>query len=114
MHGSLSAPLHQHKLFASHKVQNKTGHVQATALHNNCLCCQVFEFNTAVFSGGPNGQPAKTLWSLHEALEIMAATYCGTLAIEYKHLQQQDEMAWMEQRFESRQPLTASQKKKVN
>eukprot|EP00878_Enallax_costatus_P032557 GHUV01035790.1.p1 GENE.GHUV01035790.1~~GHUV01035790.1.p1 ORF type:complete len:343 (+),score=85.48 GHUV01035790.1:708-1736(+) len=63
--------------------------------------------------GLPDGSPAKPLWALHEAVEVMASTYCGTLAIEYKHLQQQDEMAWMEQRFESRQPLTPSQRKKV-
>jgi hypothetical protein len=43
----------------------------------------------------------------------MADTYCGTLSLEYKHLQQQDEMAWMQQRFESRQPLTNTQRRQV-
>ena len=43
----------------------------------------------------------------------MAAADCGSLAIEYKHLQQQDEMAWVEQRFESRRPLSSSQKRQV-
>jgi 2-oxoglutarate dehydrogenase complex dehydrogenase (E1) component-like enzyme len=43
----------------------------------------------------------------------MSAAYCGSLAIEYKHLQQQDEMAWVEQRFESRRPLSNSQKRQV-
>jgi hypothetical protein len=50
---------------------------------------------------------------LHEAIEVMAATYCGTLSLEYKHLQQQDEMAWMQARFESRQPLSKPQKRQV-
>lgn len=53
------------------------------------------------------------MWQLHEAVEVMADTYCGTLSLEYKHLQQQDEMAWIEQRFESRRPLTNSQKRQV-
>jgi 2-oxoglutarate dehydrogenase complex dehydrogenase (E1) component-like enzyme len=65
------------------------------------------------YAGSPNGSPAKALWQLHEAVEVMAATYCGSLAIEYKHLQQQDEMAWVEQRFESRRPLSSSQKRQV-
>ncbi|WIA12981.1 hypothetical protein OEZ85_006593, partial [Tetradesmus obliquus] len=60
-----------------------------------------------------DGSPAKPLWQLHEAVEVMAAAYCGSLAIEYKHLQQQDEMAWVEQRFESRRPLSSSQKRQV-
>jgi hypothetical protein len=64
-------------------------------------------------AGKPDGSPAKPLWCLHEAVEIMADTYCGTLSLEYKHLQQQDEMAWMQQRFESRRPLTGIQKRQV-
>jgi hypothetical protein len=44
---------------------------------------------------------------------VIAAAYCGTLSLEYKHLQQQDEMAWLEQRFESRRPLNSSQKRQV-
>jgi 2-oxoglutarate dehydrogenase complex dehydrogenase (E1) component-like enzyme len=43
----------------------------------------------------------------------MSRAYCGSLAIEYKHLQQQDEMAWIEQRFEARRPLSSSQKRQV-
>lgn len=62
----------------------------------------------------PDGSPAKLLWRLHEAVEVMAQAYCGTLAMEYKHLQQQDEMAWMEERFENRKPLTASQQRQVS
>jgi 2-oxoglutarate dehydrogenase E1 component len=70
----------------------------------SCVCCA---------AGKPDGSPAKPLWGLHEAVEIMADTYCGTLSLEYKHLQQQDEMAWMQQRFESRRPLTGIQKRQV-
>lgn len=44
----------------------------------------------------------------------MADTYCGSLALEYTHLQQQDEMAWMQQRFEGKQPLTGTQKRQVS
>jgi 2-oxoglutarate dehydrogenase complex dehydrogenase (E1) component-like enzyme len=64
-------------------------------------------------AGQPDGAPAKTLWRLHEAIEVMADTYCGTLSLEYKHLQQQDEMTWIQQRFESRRPLTSTQKRQV-
>jgi 2-oxoglutarate dehydrogenase complex dehydrogenase (E1) component-like enzyme len=44
----------------------------------------------------------------------MAAAYCGTLALECQHLQQQDEISWMQERFESRKPLTKSQKRQVS
>jgi hypothetical protein len=67
-----------------------------------------------VRAASADGSPAKPLWRLHEAVEVMSAAYCGSLAIEYKHLQQQDEMAWMEQRFESRRPLSNSQKRQVS
>eukprot|EP00879_Flechtneria_rotunda_P026265 GHRR01027996.1.p1 GENE.GHRR01027996.1~~GHRR01027996.1.p1 ORF type:complete len:602 (+),score=191.82 GHRR01027996.1:1647-3452(+) len=43
----------------------------------------------------------------------MSATYCGSLAVEYRHLQQQDEVSWMEERFEARRPLTPAQKRQV-
>jgi hypothetical protein len=64
-------------------------------------------------TGAPDGSPAKPLWRLHEAVEVMAAAYCGTLSLEYKHLQQQEEMAWLEQAFEARAPLASSQKRQV-
>jgi hypothetical protein len=64
-------------------------------------------------AGQPDGAPAKTLWRLHEAVEVMADRYCGTLSLEYKHLQQQDEMTWIQQRFESRRSLTTTQKRQV-
>eukprot|EP00879_Flechtneria_rotunda_P031152 GHRR01034006.1.p1 GENE.GHRR01034006.1~~GHRR01034006.1.p1 ORF type:complete len:719 (+),score=247.47 GHRR01034006.1:550-2706(+) len=57
--------------------------------------------------------PSKPLWSLHECIEVMSATYCGSLAVEYRHLQQQDEVSWMEERFEARRPLTPAQKRQV-
>jgi len=72
-----------------------------------CVCCPVP-------ADLPGGSPAKALWRLHEAIEVMADTYCGSLALEYTHLQQQDEMAWMQQRFEGKQPLTGTQKRQVS
>ncbi|KAF6260765.1 thiamine diphosphate-binding protein [Scenedesmus sp. NREL 46B-D3] len=66
-----------------------------------------------VMPGSPDGAPAKPLWQLHEAVEVMTAAYCGSLAIEYKHLQQQDEMTWVEQRFESRRRLSNSEKRQA-
>lgn len=72
-----------------------------------CVCCPVP-------ADLPGGRPAKALWRLHEAIEVMADTYCGSLALEYTHLQQQDEIAWMQQRFEGKQPLTGTQKRQVS
>lgn len=78
-------------------------------LRMSCVCVAA----TSTLAGQLDGSPAKDLWRLHEAVEVMADTYCGTLSLEYKHLQQQDEMAWMQQHFESRQPLTNTQKRQV-
>lgn len=43
----------------------------------------------------------------------MLDRYCGTLAVEYQHLFQRDEITWIQERFETRQPLTAEQQANV-
>lgn len=65
-----------------------------------------------IVAGPPDGSPAKALWRLDEAVEVMADMYCGTLSLECASLQQ-DEITWMQQRFENRRPLTGSQKRQV-
>ncbi|KIY95215.1 2-oxoglutarate dehydrogenase E1 component, partial [Monoraphidium neglectum] len=59
----------------------------------------------SLMPGDPGGAPAKEWWGLAEVVEVMRERYCGTLALEFKHLFQQDEMAWIQQRFETRTQL---------
>jgi hypothetical protein len=66
-----------------------------------------------VSAGSADGAPAKRLWQLHEAVELMRAAYCGTLALEYMHLQQQSEISWMSSRFESRASLQPRERRQV-
>jgi hypothetical protein len=62
------------------------------------------------FVGNPDGTPAKPFWTLPETVAVLRQAYCGTVALEYKHLWQQDEMAWIEERYETRPALTAGEK----
>lgn len=41
----------------------------------------------------------------------MRSRYCGTLALEYKHLLRRDEADWLERRFEARAPLGADERR---
>jgi hypothetical protein len=64
-------------------------------------------------AGGADGSPAKEWWGLAEVVDVLRRRYCGTLALEYKHLFQQDEISWVERRFETRAPLAAAEKAAV-
>src|SRR5262249_38511526 len=53
--------------------------------------------------------------TLHEIVAIPRATYCGTIGVEYMHIQVQAERAWVQERFEkrSRPALAASLRKQI-
>ena len=52
--------------------------------------------------------------SLREIIAILRQTYCGTIGVEYMHIQVPAERAWIQQKFEKRQRrpvLSAADKK---
>jgi 2-oxoglutarate dehydrogenase complex dehydrogenase (E1) component-like enzyme len=54
----------------------------------------------------PHQHPLR--WALPDVFEAMATRYCGTLAIEYMHLFRQEEVAWVQRRFEARKRLPSA------
>jgi len=52
---------------------------------------------------------------LHAIIAILRATYCGTIGVEYMHIQVPAERAWIQERFEKqgRPALAASVKKEI-
>ena len=52
---------------------------------------------------------------LREIIAILRATYCGTIGVEYMHIQVPAERAWIQERFEKqgRPALAASVKKEI-
>jgi 2-oxoglutarate dehydrogenase E1 component len=52
---------------------------------------------------------------LREIIAILRATYCGTIGVEYMHIQVPAERAWIQERFEkkARPALAASVKKEI-
>ena len=53
--------------------------------------------------------------TLREIVAILRATYCGTIGVEYMHIQVPAERAWIQERFEkrSRAALAASLRKQI-
>ncbi|MBV8334972.1 MAG: 2-oxoglutarate dehydrogenase E1 component, partial [Alphaproteobacteria bacterium] len=53
--------------------------------------------------------------TLREIIAILRGTYCGTIGVEYMHIQVPAERAWIQERFEtqSRPALAASLKKEI-
>ncbi|MGB8337346.1 MAG: 2-oxoglutarate dehydrogenase E1 component [Burkholderiales bacterium] len=52
--------------------------------------------------------------TLREILQIIKATYCGTIGLEYMHISENEQKRWLQQRFESvrsQATLSAQQKK---
>ena len=74
------------------------------------LWIQLWQCSPCVYIGNPDGTPAKPLWTLPETVAVLQQAYCGSVALEYKHLWQQDEMAWIEERYETRPSLSAGEK----
>jgi 2-oxoglutarate dehydrogenase complex dehydrogenase (E1) component-like enzyme len=54
--------------------------------------------------------PGQRWWSLPEVVQVLRDAYCGTLALEYKHLWLAEEQAWLEGRFEARRSLSRGEK----
>ena len=44
--------------------------------------------------------------SLREILKLLRATYCGTIGVEFMHIQDPDQKAWIQQRIESSRNAT--------
>lgn len=63
--------------------------LEKATVDQSSLCCCTRAHPLLRFAGGPDGTPAKELWRLAEVVEVMRERYCGTLALEYKHLFQQ-------------------------
>jgi 2-oxoglutarate dehydrogenase E1 component len=54
--------------------------------------------------------------SLREIVAILRATYCGTIGVEYMHIQVPAERAWVQQKFETRErgaALSAADRKEI-
>ena len=54
--------------------------------------------------------------SLRETIAILRRTYCGTIGVEYMHIQVPAERAWIQEKFEKRQRrsgLSAAEKKEI-
>ena len=67
--------------------------------------------------GGMTGDAApQGMASLREILESLRAAYCGTMAVEYMHIQHPEQKAWLQQRLEpksARAPFTPDAKKRI-
>ena len=67
--------------------------------------------------GGLTGDAApQGMASLREILESLRGAYCGTMAVEYMHIQHPEQKAWLQQRLEpksARAPLTPDAKKRI-
>src|SRR5437667_1646047 len=54
--------------------------------------------------------------TLRQIIAILRATYCGTIGVEYMHIQVPAERAWIQEKFErpqSRPVLSAEEKKEI-
>jgi 2-oxoglutarate dehydrogenase E1 component len=54
--------------------------------------------------------------TLREIVAMLRETYCGTIGVEYMHIQDPAEKAWIQQKFENRQgrpALSADQRKEI-
>ncbi|MBY0505442.1 MAG: 2-oxo acid dehydrogenase subunit E2, partial [Bryobacteraceae bacterium] len=54
--------------------------------------------------------------TLREILESLRGAYCGTMAVEYMHIQHPEQKAWLQQRLEpksARAPLSPEAKKRI-
>jgi 2-oxoglutarate dehydrogenase E1 component len=63
-----------------------------------------------------NGIFGRERASLREIIAILRATYCGTIGVEYMHIQVPAERAWIQQKFETRGRglvLSAADKKEI-
>lgn len=67
--------------------------------------------------GGMTGDAApQGMASLREILESLRAAYCGTMAVEYMHIQHPEQKAWLQQRLEpksARAPLAPEAKRRI-
>ena len=45
--------------------------------------------------------------TLRQIVEILRETYCGTIGVEFMHIQDPDEKAWIQQRIEGIRNQTA-------
>ncbi len=67
--------------------------------------------------GGMTGDAApQGMATLREILESLRAAYCGTMAVEYMHIQHPEQKAWLQQRLEpkaARAPLAPEGKRRI-
>ncbi len=61
------------------------------------------DFNRPIFINGVLG---KDYASLNEIVEILKRTYCGTIGVEFLHLTDPEEKAWIQERIEEPQNKT--------
>ncbi len=61
----------------------------------------LWDFDREFATGGFGGKPMMTL---REILDILRDSYCRTIGVEYMHIQEGDERAWMQEKLEIRQP----------
>jgi 2-oxoglutarate dehydrogenase E1 component len=59
----------------------------------------VWDFDREFLTGGLGGRERSTL---REILDVVRAAYCGTVGIEFMHIQEPDEKVWIQQRVEGR------------
>ncbi|HUX66907.1 MAG TPA: multifunctional oxoglutarate decarboxylase/oxoglutarate dehydrogenase thiamine pyrophosphate-binding subunit/dihydrolipoyllysine-residue succinyltransferase subunit [Terriglobales bacterium] len=62
------------------------------------------------------GRPAGATCTLREILAVLRATYCGTLALEFMHLQRPEERLWLQEHLEPRRGergLGAEQRRRI-
>jgi len=92
---------------------NMTSHM-ASELELENFGLTIWDLDREFITGGLHGEQTATL---RRILEILRRAYCGKVGIEYRHIQSNEEKAWIRARvreqFVDTQPLTAEIKKEL-
>ncbi len=74
----------------------------------------IWDLDREFITGGLHGEKTATL---RRVLDILRKAYCGTVGIEYRHIQSDEQKAWIRQRvreyFVDTQPLAVETKKEL-
>jgi 2-oxoglutarate dehydrogenase E1 component len=118
----------QEKVIDLINAYRRLGHLQANidplglyqGVYNPTLELSYYGFTQAdsgtTFDVGTFGGLRKNSATLKEIVDGLRAVYCGTLAIEYMHINRLEEVSWLQQRIEQQWPIftpTKDEKRRI-
>jgi 2-oxoglutarate dehydrogenase E1 component len=115
--GDLAHQIKQEKVIDLINAYRSMGHLQATidplglytGINNPTLALSHYGFTDAdmstIFDVGSFGGLKKSSATLQEIYQQLRKIYCGTIGIEYMHINQNEEVTWIQQRMEQVWPF---------